>query len=622
MKISYLIIIGLATLLFIYTVSSFVILNINIQEMKTSEISKNFALSSIIIQDLDKFVKKRIDDFSQISQTQEVQQTLHLSNQEFEQLLDIEGFLSEQDRLEKEFKYTPFIERTNNIDLSNELKEIIEFYKNVYEHNVIDELFITNQFGANVALGVGTSDYRQDDEEWWRDTKKDGLYIDKPVYNQNLDSYIIPIGLKITDDTGNFIGVLRVSLNLEDILKDLKDNSEIISNENKDVYLLDDSGTIVYSNKDEDLFYDKYENFELITGETGSFDIVEDEMTQFVTYSTSTGYREFSGFGWILVIEQDELSILENVSDIQRELVLITLFSIFAAVIIGIIITYLISKPLNKITEIASHLSKGDLTYKLERSRFSEFQIILDSFKNATHNIQQLIEAEKDLAESKAKVKNERLTAIGELSSSLAHDLKNPLAVIKTSIEAIKMNFKNVNPQFQQEVFPRMDSAISRMTHQINDVLNYVRITPTNLQNHSLLEIIDFSIKSLKIPTNVKIFTPSKDISVYCDREKIEIVFINLILNSIQSIDETSGNIIISFSEDLSNKFVEIQNDGEEIPDENLKRIFLPLFTTKMKGTGLGLSICKNIVEQHGWSIKVQNKPTRFIVKIPKDKEN
>ncbi|MCV0366302.1 MAG: sensor histidine kinase [Nitrosopumilus sp.] len=589
--------------------------------MKTSEVSKNFILSSILIQDFDKFVKKRIDDFSQITKAEEVQQALLLSNQEFKQLLDVDSFLSEQDKSEKVFQSTPFIERTRSGNLSNELKEIIEFYKNVYEHNVIDELFITNQFGANVALGIGTSDYRQDDEEWWQITKTKGVYIDTPVYNENYNAYTVPIGLKITDESGNFIGVLRISLNLEDILEDLKDDSEILSNDNKNVYIIDNSGTIVYSNQNKNLFYDKYKNFELITGKTGSFDIVEDDITKFIAYSTSTGYLDFSGFGWVLLIEQDELSILEDVSDVQKELIIITLGSIVVAGIIGIIIIYLISTPLNKITKIASQFSKGDLTYKLESSKFSEFQVILNSFKDATHNIKQLIETEKELAESQARVKNERLTAMGELSSSLAHDLKNPLAVIKTGVDAIKKNFKNVDPQFQQEVFPRMENAITRMTHQINDVLNYVRITPTNLQKYSLLKIINFSINSLNIPPNVTIQVPSDDIVVYCDREKTEIVFINMILNAIQSIDKKYGNIIISFSRDSDNNIIQIQDDGEEIPDENLKRVFLPLFTTKMKGTGLGLSICKNIIEQHGWSIEVYNKPTRFLIKIPRKEE-
>ena len=88
-------------------------------------------------------------------------------------------------------------------------------------------------------------------------------------------------------------------------------------------------------------------------------------------------------------------------------------------------------------------------------------------------------------------------------------------------------------------------------------------------------------------------------------------------LNSIQAMHE-GGTIEISISEKDNMAVLEFTDSGEGIPDENLGKVFEPLFTTKQKGTGLGLASCKNIVEQHMGKISVKNNPTTFIIELPK----
>ncbi|MCV0398477.1 MAG: histidine kinase [Nitrosarchaeum sp.] len=582
--------------------------------MKKTAIERNVTIASTLMHDFDRFIKKRIDDFKQITYSMEVQNAIQKSNELFQKRMGQNNNSNSNINQETQLEILAHVEDNQ---LTNELKDIIEFYKNVYEHSVIDEIFITNQHGENIALGIGISDLRQDDENWWQITKREGLFIGKPSYNDNYKTHTIPIGLRINDSAGNFLGVLRISLNLADILNDLKADSKILSNEKKTVYIIDEIGNIVYSSKRNDLFYEKYNEFEAVNGIIGSFENTVGEKTKFVTFATSTGFLDFPGFGWHIIIEQDESSILEDISNVRNELVIITIVGVGMVIVIGLFITYFISKSLEDITNVATHLSKGDFNYTIKPSRFAEFQVILNSFKKASVSIKQLIETEKELAETQTRAKNERLLAIGELSSSLAHDLKNPLSVIKTGIDAIKRNSEGTTPEIQKEVFPRMERAIRRMAHQIEDVLNYVRITPINVKDNSMLSIIKSSIELIKIPENIKIEIPKEDITVSCDKEKIEIVFINLILNAIQAIGDKAGNIIISTSKNHIHDIIEIQDDGEGIAEENMKKIFTPLFTTKMKGTGLGLSICKNIIEQHGWSIDVQINPTRFIIKIP-----
>ena len=108
------------------------------------------------------------------------------------------------------------------------------------------------------------------------------------------------------------------------------------------------------------------------------------------------------------------------------------------------------------------------------------------------------------------------------------------------------------------------------------------------------------------------------DVRVNCDYRKIEAVFSNLMLNSIQAMGNI-GEVNIRIIENPGDVLIAIEDSGPGVPPDKINEIFDPLFTTKQLGTGLGLSICKNIVEQHGGNITVKNNPTTFLVKLPKN---
>ena len=216
-------------------------------------------------------------------------------------------------------------------------------------------------------------------------------------------------------------------------------------------------------------------------------------------------------------------------------------------------------------------------------------------------------------------LKSERLSAIGELSGRLAHDLRNPLSVMKMSIDLLKQTPQD-SKLSDPNVIKRVDlieKSITRISHQVDDVLSYVRNSPLNLINISLLELIQGSLDKVNVPNDVDVIFSKHDVRIDCDAIKLDAVFINLIVNSIQSMHD-GGKINIKLSEKDNFVILEFIDSGEGISDENLDKIFEPLFTTKQKGTGLGLASCKNIVEQHQGEIIATNNPTTFTVTLPK----
>lgn len=213
--------------------------------------------------------------------------------------------------------------------------------------------------------------------------------------------------------------------------------------------------------------------------------------------------------------------------------------------------------------------------------------------------------------------KKEKLAVIGQLSSNIAHDIRNPLGTIKNAGVIIGKENNNKNEVISREL-TRINLSIRRISHQIEEVLNYVRTTPIMLKPHLINQALQEAIDTLDVPPNIQINLPHNDVMVSFDYEKMLVVFVNILLNAIQSIGEKDGYITISIVETSSDVIIDFENSGPNMPSEDLTHIFDTLFTTKLEGTGLGLSSCKNIVEQHKGDIQATTDPVIFSIRLPK----
>ena len=212
-------------------------------------------------------------------------------------------------------------------------------------------------------------------------------------------------------------------------------------------------------------------------------------------------------------------------------------------------------------------------------------------------------------------IKDEKLKAIGELSSRIAHDIRNPLTVIQSSIEILKSKY----PEIYEKEIPKFNAimtSINRIDHQITDVLGFVNTKKLDFVLNDLSEILNSALEGRKIPNTVKINKSKNNIPIYCDFESIRVVFVNILLNAIQAMNNL-GKIDIQIIRDDDNVLVSFENSGVPIPEKTISKIFDPLFTTKQEGTGLGLVSCQRIIEAHNGKISVQNHPTKFTISLP-----
>lgn len=268
-------------------------------------------------------------------------------------------------------------------------------------------------------------------------------------------------------------------------------------------------------------------------------------------------------------------------------------------------------------------LEKTNKELKIQKEENTKLTIDL------RNNLEKIVLKEKELElqrdylarqvdeKSSELMKSEKLVIIGELASRMAHDLRNPLSTIKNTIELMESKPK-LKIEEKLQYYGRLRRAMNRMSHQVDDVLDFVRTSELKLQPYSVLDIINIVKDSITIPNDVKIKIEQENVRINCDYRKIEAVFTNLLLNAIQAV-ENKGEVRIRIIDNASDILVAVEDSGPGILPENLNKIFDPLFTTKQLGTGLGLSICKSIIEQHGGSITVKNNPTTFLVRLPKN---
>ena len=269
-----------------------------------------------------------------------------------------------------------------------------------------------------------------------------------------------------------------------------------------------------------------------------------------------------------------------------------------------------------------NNLEQQNEKLKFEKEEYQKLVVSLEkklaSKSREDEQLRILIhQMEKELQKKKEEfLKAERLSAIGELAARLAHDIKNPLNAIKFAFELIQYNLKgNTNFEKQTGIVER---AISRISHQIDDVLTFVKASSPEFEDASLLDILKICAKKIKKSDKIIVNLPTNDVHIVCDPYLLEVVFDNLLFNSVQAIAE-EGKVTISISDNKDdNVIIEVQDTGVGISEDNLPKIFEPLFTTKQHGTGLGLASCKSIVEAHGGTITIKTNPTRFFVKLPK----
>ena len=207
-------------------------------------------------------------------------------------------------------------------------------------------------------------------------------------------------------------------------------------------------------------------------------------------------------------------------------------------------------------------------------------------------------------------MQSEKLSIIGELVTSVAHEVRNPLATISLIVQHLENKSAD---NYQIEKLKAIQRNINRIDKIVFGLLNFSHPSRFNFDYYNVNEILERLEPILNhfLPDNIKIIKryDSKLPQGWFDSACLEQVFLNLISNAIQAMKK-GGELYITTSFDTVQKgiIIKFKDTGVGISGGNIKKIFTPFFTTFKEGTGLGLSICRNIIKDHKGTISVESK--------------
>jgi len=286
-----------------------------------------------------------------------------------------------------------------------------------------------------------------------------------------------------------------------------------------------------------------------------------------------------------------------------------------------------LSNELNKIVEEKKVVNNLEIVFKFG-SR-DEMILLLNStsVKDFDNNIIAFNIVIDDITDSrnseKQKHLNEKLIAMGELASGVAHEVRNPLNSINMIAQRLEKEF---SAKLNSEEFNTLSNVLKTESSRVNSIVEqFLRFARPAKLNRVFISSSEF-INQLKSICGLIAaekgcrldFSYGEDTKLYIDVEQMKQVFINLVQNAVDA-SAKDGKIIVSFIKKNNKLIFEISDNGSGIKQENLDKIFNLYFTTKSSGTGLGLSIVQQIVSQHGGNIKAESefgKGTKFIIEI------
>ncbi len=361
---------------------------------------------------------------------------------------------------------------------------------------------------------------------------------------------------------------------------------------------------------------------------------------------------------------QPELTIL-GVLDVQMSLneldqatsrakfiinIIIVSFIMIAILVVGIIVYFMIHRPINTLELGTDKLAKGELDYRIKMQRKDELGNLAVSINNMAYSLDQADanlrewsnSLEKRVEEKTAElelvnkelIQVEKMASLGKMAASVAHELNNPLAGILTYAKLlIKKIQNNLSQPVEKEKFieklEHIRSESMRCGNIVRNLLTFARGSTTNFQECNLSDIIDRALRIVNHHIELAKIKVVRQIdiklgTISCDSDQLLQAFVALLVNAVEAMSD-GGNLEISaqhLGQETKRVIIQIKDTGIGIPEELKDRILEPFFSTKkdQNGVGLGLAVVYGIIQRHNgkiWLKSQKDQGTTFYMELP-----
>jgi signal transduction histidine kinase len=272
---------------------------------------------------------------------------------------------------------------------------------------------------------------------------------------------------------------------------------------------------------------------------------------------------------------------------------------------------------------LSTELLERSIRYARERKRVEKM------LKQYSEKLEEMVEERtRDLKEAQEElVRKEKLAVLGQLGGGVGHELRNPLGAIKNAGYFLNLAIEDPEPEVK-ETLEIIEREVATSEKIINSLLDFAHQVPPVKRRMALKDIIQGVLSRTSVPENVEVVEQIDETlpKILADPDQLAQVFENLIRNAFQAMsppagEEKGGRLIIATkARKPGYVFISFSDTGVGIPEDDLVKVFEPLFTTKAKGIGLGLALGLILVEGHGGAIEVESekgKGSTFTVNLP-----
>lgn len=330
-----------------------------------------------------------------------------------------------------------------------------------------------------------------------------------------------------------------------------------------------------------------------------------------------------SSFSKIITDANREI-IYSEMRIIEANSLLFVIIGIIITILVGIYFAKNIEYSIKELTDGTDAIKKGNLKHKIKTNSIDEIGRLANAFNEMTGH---LMESQEHL------IASEKLAALGTMAAGMAHEIKNPLVALRTFTQILPLKWDDA--EFRGKFLAIVPAEIEKINKIAESLLKFGRPSKPEFKKininatlEEILELLENQFKKNNIRLTTK-FTPETIING--DSGQLSQAFLNIVLNAVQAMP-SGGEIIVKSdigeviklgqakTKGTPTVFVEITDNGPGIPEENLKNLFDPFYTTKESGTGMGLAITLRIIEEHAGSIKVRSqvgKGTTFLILLP-----
>jgi signal transduction histidine kinase len=348
-----------------------------------------------------------------------------------------------------------------------------------------------------------------------------------------------------------------------------------------------------------------------------------------LTYATP--YRdETAGHDWILIVAMPESFYLGGLQVANSRAAMVFALALVLSLVLAAVLAALVATPLQRMARATRTLAAGDLSTRVPGSKLEELDALAQSFNDMAARLKTSFEAMQQAQAEVARVA--RLTTMGELAGSIAHEINQPLAAVVTNANAALRWLVRDPPNLDET-----KAALGRMIkdgNRASDVIMHIREllkhrTPEHVEvdiNEAIREILEIAMGALRSRAATAHTALASGVPLALgDRVQLQQVIMNLIMNGADAMSSvTDRPRILSIGSKLDDNghiHVTVRDSGTGIDEAIQHRIFEPLFTTKNDGMGMGLSICRSIIEAHGgrlWASPATPHGTEFQFTIPR----